>query len=120
MLAFPHWQADPARRERAQKLPVRENGNWPPGSTQISNDLVRSSGHLFRRFPSRTTIQKHVPVGTFGANLRSGPAFEVAVIPLAEIRLDASHLTEPSQFARSASAQKRAHQNERKRNPLQN
>src|SRR5437764_14308238 len=82
---FGYLHLGPARGHDAQDMPMGERRRVPLRRSKPRQDPVRTRAHLWWAFATRTSVSPQVPVGPRLANLRSGEALVLAVIPLPEI-----------------------------------
>ena len=72
MLRLPHRQSDPTRGQDAPEVAMREDGNVSSQRAETGNHTVSAVGNLGRRFTTRTSVSKKIPVRSLRSQL--GPA----------------------------------------------
>src|SRR5262249_14958770 len=102
VLAGTRGQPDPARREHAQHMSVREQQNIATEGARARDDAIDPSANLLGRFATCAAVSEDQPAPLYFVDLLRGLALVLAVIPLGQLRVDHHILTETCQFARLA------------------
>ena len=88
VLAPTRRQPDPARRENAQQVAVREQRSVASGRARPSYHPVYSRAHLLRRLATRAPIPEVQPARRRLVDLFGRQSLVVAVVPLDEVGVD--------------------------------
>src|ERR1019366_2559083 len=86
--AFLGRQAEPAGSQDAQDVAVGEERDIARGGQRAGDGSLGAFGHLDGGFAVGHAIGPQRPCRAFGLDLRGGAPFIIAVIPLAEVRVD--------------------------------
>ena len=112
VLAATRGQPDPARREHAQHVSVREQQNVAVEGASARDNPIDPCANLLGRFATRAAVSEDQPARRYLVDLFGGLALVLAVIPLGQVRVDHHILAETRQFARLARPLHRAAERE--------
>src|SRR5215472_13492493 len=99
MCAVDGLQRKPARSQHPEEVSTGKKQHVAIGSAYTLDHTIGARRYLAGGFAPRTTIAEQLPVGIDGEDVRSEPAFIVAVVPFHEIGIGDSGCAEASKFA---------------------
>src|SRR5262245_3150509 len=99
MLAAARRQLDPARREHAQHMSVREWRDVVVDRARPGDHPVDTRTHLFRRLTARASIPEDQPIRRNLTDLLGRQSLELAVVPLDQVGVDHCFIAEAGQLA---------------------
>ena len=105
-------QSEPARREYAQHMSMREQGDVTRYRTRTGDHPIRPGTYLHRRLAARAAVPKNQPARRL-LTVPGRQSLVFAVVPLDEVGINYSHVAEARQFAGVPCPLQRADENER-------
>jgi hypothetical protein len=97
-------QSQPAGRDYANDVATRKRQHVTTDLEHSRNEAVGTRGDILRRFAAGTTVAKQFPAGLVLVNIGGQFSLVDAVIPLHQIRVCLSDISEAGQYACPASA----------------
>ena len=90
---------EPARRQDAEYVAVREQSDISVCIEGPVDDGAGTDRHLPDRLPARDAVAEEGPAGPVAVDVVGGAAFVIAIVPFAQVGLDLGDSAETGQFA---------------------